>query len=118
MRQGMDEVEARAVLDQALAGLSKRTYADLRARAPRRIGMTRFLGIGLGETFAPVGGGYTEEERAAPSGTVYNVTTDVFWDDYDDAVLRVLVCVAGRDASATRPLCGSTVVPPPPRRGW
>ena|SRR6218665_861315 len=109
----MNMVEARQILDRALAGVRQESYSDLVARAPMLRSRTRFLGITFAETFAPMPGGYITKVDASPSGVLYTVTVDVFWDDYDDRVIRVMVCVDDGGPSATRPLCESLVVTAP-----
>lgn len=71
------------------------------------------LGATFSETFEAVDGGYVTNVVLSPSGVRYNVVTEVFWSDYDDRVVRVMVCVDDGGPSATRPLCESLEFGPP-----
>lgn len=109
----MDSKEAHEVLASALEGVRASTYEELLARAPLLTKRTRLLGFTLSETFRAKDGGYVYETRSAPSGVQYNVTTEVFWADYDTQVIGVMVCVDDGGESARRPLCEMVERDPP-----
>lgn len=103
----MDDREAHDILYEALAAARCLSYGALLARAPVLRGRTKLLGVTLSETYEPVEGGYSYEMITAPSGKHYNVSTEVFWSNYTERVIGVMVCIDDGGESARRPLCES-----------
>lgn len=87
----MDETEARSILEQELQAYKTRSYSEL----VELIGRTG------------------TDRRRAPSGTVYQVEVQVFWDDGPGGALRVLGAIDDGSARYTRsPLCDDFIMAP------
>lgn len=85
----MDKVEARQVLAGKIAQLRRRSYTDL----------LRFM--------EPEG-----LEVAGPSGTIYQLEVQAFWDDKRSRHLRVLASIDDGGWRAFAPLCEDFIIAP------
>ena len=99
-----NEEEARAVLDQKVSELRSLGYERLRS-----MNSTRFSLFG---GRLQLGGGPSElVETHGPSGALYQVETEVMWDDHTGGSLRVFVTLF-EDCRATRTLSGGFIIGP------
>jgi hypothetical protein len=85
----MDKVEARQVLAGKIAELRRWSYADL----------LRFM--------EPEG-----LEVAGPSGAIYQLEVEAFWDDKRSRHLRVLASIDDGGWRAFAPLCDDFIIAP------
>ena len=86
----MDKDEAREILSGAIAELRERSYDLLRDS--------------LGEP--------EMREVAGPSGTTYQLETQVFWDSAPGGDLRVIVSIDDGRVSAFKPLSDDFIIAP------
>jgi hypothetical protein len=99
----MDRAEARKLLDQEMATLRELGYEGLRARVPLivRRSTRRFLWWRY-EAQTLASPPFEVHDVTADSGTVYQVETDVNWDEDVDGSIRVLATIDdGGDSSMT-----------------
>lgn len=78
----MNHAEAKALLLQETSKYRARSYTDLKAL------------LGHQETY----------EVRGPSGVVYQLEIDVFWDDQPDGAIRVLAAIDDQGVRAFMPM--------------
>jgi len=86
----MDKAEARETLALVMSKLRTRSYDDLRASVdePR------------------------SEPIAAPSGVMYQLEVQVFWDDRQETNLRVMASIDDGGISSFKPLSDDFIIAP------
>lgn len=86
----MNEVEAKSILGQELARYRRRSFSELLSSVNRS------------ETF----------ERAGPSGMIYQIEMQVFFDDKSQRNLRVMGAIDDGGWRALNPLCDDFIMAP------
>jgi hypothetical protein len=101
----MDKAEARALLDREIARLRERSYAELRARIPAK--RRRFLFIEVVD--APQ---VDSHQVTGDSGAIYQVETEVFWDDKAHETIRVFASIDDGGRPAFMPMTAAFILAP------
>ena len=86
----MNAVEAKSPLENELSRYRERSYTELLSL------------LGQPETL----------EQVSPSGTVYQIEIEVFFDDDSNSTLRVSGCIDGGGWRSLSPLCDYFLIAP------
>jgi len=86
----MNEIEAKSILGQELSRYRRRSYSELLSLVDRS------------ETF----------ERASPSGVIYQIEMQVFFDEESQRTLRVMGAIDDGGWRALKPICEDFIMAP------
>ncbi len=86
----MNEIEAKSILEQELSRYRECSYSELLSLVDRS------------ETV----------ERASPSGVIYQIEMQVFFDDESQRTLRIMGAIDDRGWRALKPMCDDFIMAP------
>ena len=106
---GVDQAEARTLIDRELDALRGLSYSELCGRIPQK--RRDFLYVDIVDALQ-----VATHEVTADSGAVYQVETLVMWDGKQGEAVRVTICIDNPGHTAFPPVTESFTVAPPQAR--